>query len=207
MTSLKTIHLAVFDDREPFVRTVRWRTVAKTPLSDSTVADDPSVRRGSRRTPATSRDPSSGSHRRCTSRAVFLANTSIAFRRLSVSARRKFRSNPSSCWPVPRAAPCSGGWRSCAASSVGAWCRERLRRAPSRSQARHRRRQYRGRDLQVTSLHVGQQLAPALRNLANAGLETEEFLFALGRGTDQSRVITGGERFGASLPTGALSAS
>lgn len=30
MTSLKTISLAVFDDREPFVRTVRWRTVAKT---------------------------------------------------------------------------------------------------------------------------------------------------------------------------------
>lgn len=29
MTSLKTISLAVFDDREPFVRTVRWRTVAK----------------------------------------------------------------------------------------------------------------------------------------------------------------------------------
>ena len=30
MTSLKTISLAVFDDREPFVRTVRCRTVAKT---------------------------------------------------------------------------------------------------------------------------------------------------------------------------------
>jgi hypothetical protein len=30
MTSLKTISLAVFEDSEPLVRTVRWRTVAKT---------------------------------------------------------------------------------------------------------------------------------------------------------------------------------
>lgn len=30
MTSWETITLAVFDDREPFVRTFRWRAVAKT---------------------------------------------------------------------------------------------------------------------------------------------------------------------------------
>lgn len=30
MTSLKTINLAVFEDSAPLVRTVRWRTVAKT---------------------------------------------------------------------------------------------------------------------------------------------------------------------------------
>lgn len=30
MTSLKTMRRAVFWDRAPFVRTVRWRTVAKT---------------------------------------------------------------------------------------------------------------------------------------------------------------------------------
>ncbi|MGZ2402853.1 hypothetical protein ACVIKO_000113 [Rhizobium ruizarguesonis] len=30
MTSLKTISVAVFEDSAPLVRTVRWRTVAKT---------------------------------------------------------------------------------------------------------------------------------------------------------------------------------
>jgi hypothetical protein len=47
MPSLNTINLAVVADRDPFVRTVRWRTVANT-LS-MTCVDGPSARPGSRR--------------------------------------------------------------------------------------------------------------------------------------------------------------
>lgn len=61
MTSLKTISVAVFEDSEPLARTVRWRTVAKTLLMGWMFADDPSVRRANRRTPATHFDLSSGS--------------------------------------------------------------------------------------------------------------------------------------------------
>lgn len=44
-----------------------------------------------------------------------------------------------------------------------------------------------GRDLQATPLHVDQQLPPALCVLANACLETDQFLPAFGRGADQDQ--------------------
>ncbi len=63
--------------------------------------------------------------------------------------------------------------------------RERPRRAPSRSRARHDQRPLFRGDLQPTGFGFDEQFVPALRALAHADLEADEFLLAFRRRADQ----------------------
>src|SRR5438477_13159569 len=88
-------------------------------------------------------------------------------------------------WPsaAGASAVCSGRWRSCAPSSVARVWSATARRAPSKSQARHRRRRVRARPPDLGSA-IEQQFTPILRAFARAVGQAEQLLFALRRRAD-----------------------
>src|ERR1700730_2427107 len=71
-------------------------------------------------------------------------------------------------WCVGSSASCSGCWRSCAPSSVARGLSATPHRAPSRTRARHRRREGRlgdrnlRRRCQTATLQIEQQITPRL---------------------------------------------
>ena len=171
----------------PFMRTVRCRTVANT-LS---IGFD--VRRCVQCSAGKSKNVSS------VSRSFSRQSTAFSiFRRIFLGegrdrrlGRRAARRQPDLA-QVPvgvrserTSAACRGRSTSCAPSSADGGSSGTPRREPSRSRARHRRRRSPARPTRPRALQIDEQLLPALRALAHAGLKADQLLLALRRRADQ----------------------
>ena len=153
MISLKTMSRAVSCESAPFMRTVRWRTVAKA-LS---IGFD--VRRCVQCSAGKSKNASRSLRRQSTSLsylgAYFSAKAVIAASATARFRRARFRADPDARWAEPTSAACRERSGSCAASIVGDGSRERLRPGPSKSRAPRRPPRCQARSTDPAPLYQG----------------------------------------------------